>query len=548
MLVSFIQTFCLTPGETIDFEQLSDADIFRTYDQTSLINPGNGPCIPVYEYHYRDPLGNPLFGRTFQYASDFVNGFASVNVNGVWQFINRNGDTHIIPNVEYLGAISNDLAVAKSDSLYGYMKPNGTWAIKPKYDYARDFSDGLAWVGRDNKHFIINTYGEEIYEENNVNHHYHSEFHNGFSRIYNKEECIIIDKTGKECFKTESNTIHDFSNGLALCKTPEGYGYLDTHFKWIIPSNKGIDNGTSFTPSGIAAVSINGKWGLINKKGKFVLQPEFDNVQPYMRAGKENVKYWLVKKTNKEGIYDPDKKIFIVPIKYNKIGFFNNGSATIVIETGDSILSWDKTLIPKNKYGVLGPGLKILIPPIYDQIDRQRAFQEFFKVRKDGKEGIIAQNGNIILPTSYKLIYEPFPSGKLPYRWAVEFEDGKIGFTDQSGNLLYKSDYTYANSIQTSEDYSIVYKDSKQGLINSDFELVVPLEYYMLERLKEGFLLASKIIDGGNKRYGYIDYNGATLIPFIFEYASGFKDGKATVKLPNDKDYHHIDLNGKFID
>ncbi len=54
---------------------------------------------------------------------------------------------------------TNNYLCAKN---YGYINMQGKWVVKPKYDDARDFHNGLAEVVRDGKYGYINTKGEEV--------------------------------------------------------------------------------------------------------------------------------------------------------------------------------------------------------------------------------------------------------------------------------------------------------------------------------------------------------------------------------------------------
>ena len=56
------------------------------------------------------------------------------------------------------------------------------------------------------------------------------------------------------------------------------WGYIDAKGNFAI--NPQFNSATPFgSQSGLAAVLVNGKWGLIDSNGKYVVNPQFDEVQ-----------------------------------------------------------------------------------------------------------------------------------------------------------------------------------------------------------------------------------------------------------------------------
>lgn len=63
--------------------------------------------------------------------------------------------------------VAENLAPAKVDKKWGYIKPNGEFAIEPKFKDASPFSEGRAFVTEKNFQ-LINTNGELISTLNQV--------------------------------------------------------------------------------------------------------------------------------------------------------------------------------------------------------------------------------------------------------------------------------------------------------------------------------------------------------------------------------------------
>ena len=112
--------------------------------------------------------------------------------------------------------------------LWGYIDKTGAWVIKPTYNWAGSFSEGLAVVqpGKEAK------YG-------------------------------YIDTSGKIVIKSEYSYGWLFSNGLApVMPGMDGkYGYIDASGKMVIgPRND--ENAMGFSDNGLASVSVGGKYRL----------------------------------------------------------------------------------------------------------------------------------------------------------------------------------------------------------------------------------------------------------------------------------------------
>lgn len=177
--------------------------------------------------------------------------------------------------------------------------------VEPKFDSARDFSDGLAFVqvgeGFDTLSGYIDQSGKLTipFEYENG-----TDFAEGRAFVSKSSfnDFILIDKTGnllKENISlscTEGNRItQQFSEGLmparlALPKrtffSRDSCGYINPQGEAAIPPGQKFEKAQPFS-EGLAAVQIqdeNGftkKWGFIDKSGKMVIEPMFEDAASF---------------------------------------------------------------------------------------------------------------------------------------------------------------------------------------------------------------------------------------------------------------------------
>ena len=90
-------------------------------------------------------------------------------------------------------------------------------------------------------------------------------------------------------------------NPIAAVKFGDKWGYIDKSGKFII--NPQFDDACDFSESGLAGVQLGDKWGYIDKTGKFIINPQFDYAYPFSENGLARVilgdKYGYIDKSGK---------------------------------------------------------------------------------------------------------------------------------------------------------------------------------------------------------------------------------------------------------
>jgi hypothetical protein len=177
---------------------------------------------------------------------------------------------------------------------WGFSDAKKTLVIEPKYDYAFPFSGGLAHVlGQSGKSGFIDNTGREVtplkYDDA-------KEFVEGMAWVELNSKWGFIDKSGTEVTKIKYDDLADaFSEGMAYVGLDGKYGFIDKSGKEAIPLM--YEKTRSFS-DGLARVKLNGKWGFVNKSGKEVTALKYDDAESSNRAiaiDGENESAWSLK-------------------------------------------------------------------------------------------------------------------------------------------------------------------------------------------------------------------------------------------------------------
>ena len=89
----------------------------------------------------------------------------------------------------------------------------------------------------------------------------------------------FVDLKGKVVIEPKWEEVWDFSEGIALVKRDEKWGWVDKSGAVIEPFLRDVP----IFYEGLIRLERAGKWGFIDTKGTVVVQPEWDEVGPFFR-------------------------------------------------------------------------------------------------------------------------------------------------------------------------------------------------------------------------------------------------------------------------
>lgn len=194
------------------------------------------------------------------------------------------------------------------------MDVKGKMVIKPKFQKAHNFSEGLASVKINGKWGYINNKGQVVIKAEYEEAAY--EFSNGYAQVSKNGKWGNIDKEGNIVIPITYQDTNDYSDGLILVKKNGKYGYINIKNEMVIEPQ--FKEAYSFQ-DGLAGVMKNGKWGYIDQKGELVISYKYSEIFSF-----ENGVAVVQNKDFFYGAIDKNGKT-VIPFKYAYLTYPQNG-------------------------------------------------------------------------------------------------------------------------------------------------------------------------------------------------------------------------------
>ncbi len=203
------------------------------------------------------------------------------------------GDFHDGRARIYLRKIIDDETKGNMNATVGFIDETGKVIIEPRFETARDFSEGLAYVEEKDFKGFIDRFGKVVIR---VAYRFAKDFHEGLAAVGmsdqepNNSDWGYIDRSGKLVIKQQYSFADDFSEGLAGVEVDGKYGFIDREGKMVIPprfelrreerhTNRTLSSGRF--AEGLACVRLGRLFGYINHQGDFVIGPQFSRAQDF---------------------------------------------------------------------------------------------------------------------------------------------------------------------------------------------------------------------------------------------------------------------------
>ncbi|HEY7159741.1 MAG TPA: WG repeat-containing protein [Acidobacteriota bacterium] len=307
------------------------------------------------------------------------------------------------------------------ENLWGYINADGKIVIEPQFNMAFEFAEGVAQVMVKDRWGYIDPSGKFVIQPKFAR---SDRFYEGFARV-----CIdpaiaefagYIDKTGTLVIPTEgAEYLGKFSEGLAAMKIKGKFGFIDRTGKFVIQPK--YDVADIFT-EGLARVAIKkGEkylWGFIDKSGKERTSLQFEDACNFSEG------LACVGVGNLFGFINTDGNFVINP-KYDFTGDFQEGLAPV----------------HNVKFGYIDRSGKMVIP---EQFDIAHGFSEgMAAVAQDPGNGspvwgFIDKEGNFVIEPQYDDVGAEFGSGSFQNGLVIVKVGKYSGYVSKTGKLVWQ--------------------------------------------------------------------------------------------------------------
>lgn len=296
---------------------------------------------------YIDRTGKVIISPRFDAAYSFYEGLGCVTVGNHRGYINAKGDFVIKPQFRSVSMFSEGVAVnmISGSAKYGYIDKSGEFVIEPRFDNASDFVDGLASVEINGRYGCIDKSGAVVMKPFSRT---PFTFKEGLALVQIGRKWGYIDKTGAFAIPPQYRRAGFFFEGLACVGNTI---WVSDHFidktGRVVISSRHFQQVEPFL-EGVAAIKIEGKWGLINKQGEVVIEPKFDQSSFGFSEGLAPIRCG-----EKYGFIDISGNLVIEP-RYDHAWWFQDGLAQAGCNSDD--LEWVEEIecyVPKSECGYI---------------------------------------------------------------------------------------------------------------------------------------------------------------------------------------------------
>lgn len=189
-----------------------------------------------------------------------------------------NQDGELITNQSYndIQPFSEGLAVVKIRESYGFIDTTGRLVVSCEYSKASAFNEGRAAVQKEGSCGYITRAGNAVipFQFSKC-----LDFQDGKAVVYKGiRRAGLVDLEGNLVIEPSLDRLLQFREGRGLVRDNEYRFYYITEQANLY--NGFYEKATEFR-HGVAVVQVNGKWGIINRKGIEIIPPKYDKIETF---------------------------------------------------------------------------------------------------------------------------------------------------------------------------------------------------------------------------------------------------------------------------
>ena len=248
---------------------------------------------------------------------------------------------------------------------------------------------------------------------------------------------------------------------------------------------------------------INGKWGILNAEGKWIVKAQFDKIWKFSKNDLAKVLL-----DGKYGFINRDGKWIIEP-QFTEALRFDLNHSFIAVKTENG--KWGVMNI-KGKW-IVKPRFDTLEEDSFDCIDKE-CKRGLIYVTHDSKKGIISTEGEWIIKQ-----YDDVLVGQENMiidinGWIKVKRNNKWGVIDTEGKWIFKPQFTEISSF-TVKDLLTAKKNGKWGFIDARGKWVIEPKYDEIYDYPENDSIGGMVrVDD---KWGFMSYMGEWLLEPVFD-------------------------------
>jgi hypothetical protein len=300
---------------------------------------------------------------------------------------------------------------------------------------------------------------------------------------------------------------------LIPVKKGENFQYINSNGNVLISNS--FSNASVFK-NGIALVRTNEelpKWGFIDKKGDFKLNPIYKHATIFS----ENIAFVVPENGVPTAINTKYKTLFKLQ-NAKIVRIFKNGLAAFT--NHDNLENW----------GFVDTSGKTVIAETYTEVSNFSENKCAVK-NNSGKWGYIDKSGKIILDFIYN------EAADFDTNTAIVNYNGAFGVIDEKGNYLITPQF---KSLYKDKERYLFEENERWGWCDKLGKIVIIPIYLAASKFNENEIASIKMVD----KYGYIDKKGKIIIYPQYDLAFPFNNNLALVK--DDNKIGFIDKSGEY--
>lgn len=368
-----------------------------------------------------------------------------LGANWYWHLFDLKGNKKSQHTYQHIVPVAEGPLPAKRNDRWGYLDASGAEILMCRYDTTHAFEGALARVRYQGQEGIINREG--LWQINPVAEHITILSPTRFiARI--KSGFQLLDEQGTILFET-ANALKPLIGGIAEITPERKWGLIDLNGKRL---SFPLYDHISDLQEGLAFIACKeGRRGILSPDGRnFIAAGPTTWEQLFsMHEG-----FIGAQIGRQQGFVDTNGKLRIAN-RYDTVGYFSDGMAAIAI---------------RGKWGFVDKIERIRVQPLYESV---QAFQGGTAiVQLNNRQGIIDKKGQLLLPAEFDKISR-LSNGRFLLQQGSLF-----GLADNNGNRIISPKYDAVQDLQNG--YLMISKGGKKGLITVDGVATIPLMYEVI--------------------------------------------------------------------